>query len=259
MNNLRNYPIKDLAQYRKVDPKEFDKVVFGVGAAPVVAKAKPVAKEVPVEVIVPPKPKESVGPPPRPISPPPSLITPPLVQPLAPKLEKASVVAPPQVDSIAMEKAKAIIDASIKAEGYRITPERVEKITKALLPTLTKLGPEYLEQNKASLIKELVTSLKSEQSYSTSFTGNYTVSTASLGKIATKLENQHQPQAERASVKKVEGTINTKRMSTGEIVTKLNSFAKETGMTKDGKPLEFNAKSIPTNADITSVRDKRIV
>ena len=141
-----------------------------------------------------------------------------------------------------------------KEQGVKFTSERVEKITKALVPTLTELGPEYLEVHKKELTKALVTSLKSEQSYSTSFTGNYTVSTASLGKIATNLKNQHQPQAEQSSVKKVEGTINTKRMTTEEIATKLNSFAKETGMTKDGKPLEFNAKSIPTNADIGKMR-----
>ena len=195
---------KDLAQHRKVDPKEFDKVIFGIGAAPVVDKAKPVVKEVPIEVIVPPKPEKLPGGPPsrpvppipsrpaprRPISAPPSLITPVQVQP-APKLENVSVV----VDAVAIVKATAIIDASIKAEGHRITPERVAKITKALAPTLAKLGADYLEKNQAGLTKDLVASLKAGQGYSTSFTGSYTVSTAELGKIAAKMEKQHKPQA----------------------------------------------------------------
>jgi len=191
---------KDLAQHRKVDPKEFDKVIFGIGAAPVVDKAKPVVKEVPVEVIVPPKPEKLPEGPPsrlappipprRPISAPPSLITPVQVQP-APKLENVSVV----VDAVAIGKATAIIDASIKAEGHKITPERVAKITKALAPTLAKLGADYLEKNQAGLTKDLVASLKAGQGYSTSFTGSYTVSTAELGKIAAKMEKQHKPQA----------------------------------------------------------------
>ncbi len=187
---------KDLAQHRKADPKEFDKVIFGIGAAPVIDKAKPVVKEVPVEVIVPPKPEKLPEGPPsrpaprRPISAPPSLITPVQVQP-APKLENVSVV----VDAIAIGKATAIIDASIKAGGHRITPERVAKITKALAPTLAKLGADYLEKNQAGLTKDLVASLKAGQGYSTSFTGNYTVSTAELGKIAVKMEKQHKPQA----------------------------------------------------------------
>ncbi|MEA0970977.1 hypothetical protein Megvenef_00946 [Candidatus Megaera venefica] len=187
---------KELAQHRKADPKEFDKVIFGIGAAPVVDKAKPVVKEVPVEVIVPPKPKKLPEGPPsrpaprRPISAPPALITPVQVQ-SAPKLENVSVV----VDAIAIGKATAIIDASIKAGGHRITPERVAKITKALAPTLAKLGADYLEKNQAGLTKDLVASLKAGQGYSTSFTGNYTVSTAELGKIAVKMEKQHKPQA----------------------------------------------------------------
>lgn len=187
---------KDLAQHRKADPKEFDKVIFGIGAAPVIDKAKPVVKEVPVEVIVPPKPEKLPEGPPsrpaprRPISDPPSLITPVQVQP-APKLENVSVV----VDAVAIGKATAIIDASIKAEGHRITPERVAKITKALAPTLAKLGADYLEKNQAGLTKDLVASLKAGQGYSTSFTGIYTVSTAELGKIAAKMEKQHKPQA----------------------------------------------------------------
>ena len=201
---------KDLAQHRKVDPKEFDKVIFGIGAAPVVDKAKPVVKEVPVEVIVPPKPEKLPEGPPsrlappipprRPISAPPSLITPVQVQP-APKLENVSVV----VDAVAIGKATAIIDASIKAEGHRITPERVAKITKALAPTLAKLGADYLEKNQAGLTKDLVASLKAGQGYSTSFTGSYTVSTAELGKIAAKMEKQHKPQAKQP-VSKVKDT-----------------------------------------------------
>ena len=101
-----------------------------------------------------------------------------------------------------------VIKQMEKEHKVKFTPERVEKITKALAPTLAKLGPEYLEQNKADLTKELTKTLKSEQSYSTAFTGSYTVSTNSLNKIATKLEKQHQPQAKKASVKKVEGAKN---------------------------------------------------
>ncbi len=188
---------KDLAQHRKVDPKEFDKVIFGIGAGPVVEKAKSAVKEVlPVEVNVPTKPKKlSVAPLPRPVSSPPPLITPAIqAQPSVPKLENVGVVSPTQkviVETDANKLAKEVINSSIKAEGHKITPERVEKITKALAPTLAKLGPEYLEKNKDGLIKELTDSLKSGQGYSTSFTGSYTVSTAELEKIATKMEMQH--------------------------------------------------------------------
>ena len=136
-----------------------------------------------------------------------------------------------------------------KEQKVKFTPERVEKITKALAPTLVKLGPEYLEKHKGELTQGLVTSLKSEQTYSTIFTRSYTVSTSSLNKIATKLEKQHQPQADGASVKKIEGALMKNGMTSGDIATKLNSFAQKTGMTKDGKPLEYSAKAKPNTAD----------
>ena len=142
-----------------------------------------------------------------------------------------------------------VIKQMEKEQKVKFTPERVEKITKALAPTLAKLGPEYLEKHKGELTQGLVTSLKSEQSYSTSFTRSYTVSTSSLNKIATKLEKQHQPQADGASVKKIEGALIKNEMTNGDIATKLNSFAQKTGMTKDGKPLEYSAKAKPNTAD----------
>jgi len=249
---------KDLAQYRKADPKEFDKVIFGIGATPVVEKAKPVVKE----VIVPKKPEIlPEGPDHAPLSAPPSLVTPPLitptqVQPSPPKLQSVSVAAPQRVsvDSPQSDLAKEIINSAIKAEGHKITPERVEKITKALAPTLAKLGPEYLEQNKGDLAKELTTSLKAGKGYSTSFTGSYTVSTEELGKIASKMEKKHQPEADKVSVEKVKNLVWDKVMTNGDIAVKLNSFAEKTGMTKDGKPLTFDAKTIPDNAAIAKMR-----
>jgi hypothetical protein len=147
-----------------------------------------------------------------------------------------------------------VIKQMEKEQKVKFTPERVEKITKALAPTLAKLGPEYLEMHKKDLTQELVTSLKSEQSYSTSFTGSYTVSTSSLGKIAAKLEKQHQPQAEKASVKKVEGALIKNALTTEVMAERINAFAQKTGMTKDGKPLEFNAKTLPSTADIAKMR-----
>ncbi len=251
---------KDLAQYRKADPKEFDKLVFGAGKVePVVAKVKPVAKEVPLEVIVPPKPEKlPEGPSLHPVSPPPSLVTPPIqVQPSAPKLENTSAVATTQkaTVSVADKIAQEIINASLIADGHNITAERVEKINIALAPTLAKLGPEYLEQNKGDLAKELTTSLKSGQGYSTSFTGSYTVSTEELGKIATKMGKQHQPKAQLASVEQVKDLLFNNVMTNGDIAAKLNSFTKKAGIRQNGKPLaEFDAKTIPSNETIAKIR-----
>ncbi len=147
-----------------------------------------------------------------------------------------------------------VIKQMEKEQKVKFTPERVEKITKALVPTLAKLGPEYIEKNKGELTQELATSLKSGQSYSTSFTGNYTVSTSELGKVASKMEKQHQPKAETASVKKIESIVFKRLMTNEDIAKKLNSFAKATGMTKDGKPLTFDAKFVPDTATIAKMR-----
>ena len=47
--------------------------------------------------------------------------------------------------------------------GVDLTPQKVEKLIKTLVPTLTKLGPEYLEANKTALTKELSDSLRARQ------------------------------------------------------------------------------------------------
>jgi hypothetical protein len=253
-----------IAKMRQSNPKQFDSIFNAPKSpsqpTPVIDKAKPVVKEVPVEVIVPPKPEKlPEGPAHAPLSAPPSLVTPPLItpiQPSPPKLQSVSVAAPQKVsvDSPQSDLAKEIINSAIKAEGHKITAERVEKITKALAPTLARLGPEYLEQNKGDLVKELTTSLKAGQGYSTSFTGSYTVSTEELGKIAAKMKKQHQPKAQVASVEKVKDMVWKNVMKDGDVAVKLNSFAEKTGMTKDGKPLTFNAKTIPDNAAIAKMR-----
>jgi hypothetical protein len=146
-----------------------------------------------------------------------------------------------------------VIKQMEKEQNVKFTPERVEKITRALAPTLAKLGPEYLEVHKKELTEELVTSLKSEQSYSTRFTGSYTVSTSSLEKMAAKLEKQHQPQAEKASVKEVEGTIYKLGMKNTDIQDKLNEFAVKTGMAKEGEKF-YNPHHMPDNVGIAKMR-----
>ena len=250
---------------RQSNPKQFDSIFNAPKSpsqpTPVIDKAKPVVKEVPVEVIVPPKPEKlPEGPAHAPLSAPPSLVTPPLItpiQPSPPKLQSVSVAAPQKVsvDSPQSDLAKEIINSAIKAEGHKITPERVEKITKALAPTLARLGPEYLEQNKGDLAKELTTSLKAGQGYSTIFTGSYTVSTEELGKIAAKMEKQHQPKAQVASVEKVKDMVWKNVMKDGDVVAKLNSFVKQEGVTQNGKPLEaFNTKNVPNNETIAKIR-----
>ena len=42
-----------------------------------------------------------------------------------------------------------------KEQRVKFAPGKVEKITKALVPTLTQLGPEYLETHKNELTKGL--------------------------------------------------------------------------------------------------------
>ena len=89
-----------------------------------------------------------------------------------------------------------------KEQRVKFTPGKVEKITKALVPTLTKLGPEYLETHKNELTKGLVTFLKDGRTYASRIGSEYAISTKELENIATKLEKQHQPQANAAKLVK---------------------------------------------------------
>jgi len=136
------------------------------------------------------------------------------------QIQKPSKLTNPELEAIALATAKSVdslsntiikdtqsvpsillvndvIKQMEKQHKVKLTPERVEKLMKNLVPTLTKLGPEYLEDNKAVLTKELSDSLKAGQTTGSKFfSRNYTIASKDLGEIARKIDETHQPQAD---------------------------------------------------------------
>jgi uncharacterized protein (DUF2164 family) len=113
-----------------------------------------------------------------------------------------------------------------KEQKVKFTPEIAEKITKSLVPTLTKLGPDYLETKKALLTKELVSSLKHGQTYASRIFGNFAIATKELEHIANNIGKVHQPQALKDSSKKIESAINSIEQGKHMLAPKLLSEVK---------------------------------
>jgi hypothetical protein len=80
------------------------------------------------------------------------------------------------------------------------TPEGEKKIKKELMPTLVALGSSYIGTNYGMLTNEIAASLKSNKSFSTRLTGNYSISDKSLKNIAKKIDKEHGPKATRLSL-----------------------------------------------------------
>ena len=110
------------------------------------------------------------------------------------------------------------IEQMKKQHGVDLTPQKVEKLIKTLVPTLTKLGPEYLGANKAALTKELSDSLRARQTATSKLGSNYTITTKNLKKIASKIDKTHQPKAaaliKAAKVATPEARTQTKKTAT---------------------------------------------
>ena len=179
------------------------------------------------------------------------------------QIKKPSKLTDPELEAIALATAKSVdslsnsiikdtqsvpsivlvndvIKQMEKQHKVKFTPERVEKLMKNLVPTLTKLGPEYLEAHKATLTRELSSSLRSGQGFISQATGTYSISNSELEKITNKM-NKASLEVSNNTVKTVIG-----RMSDSEITGKLNAFAKEAG----GKTFD----KAPTVEDIDKIR-----
>ena len=245
----------------KIDKTHQPKAAALIKAATPGALAEPKPKKLP-----PPRPPKL--PPPRP---PKSLVPPkPLVEPRSPKgpvpppiPKTVTVVAPPEalvakpmslkpppalprtvVTVAAPDHAKAIINDSIKQlqmeHKVKFTPEKIATLTKALTPALAKLGPEYMRTHKATLTRELSSSLRSGQGFISQATGTYSISNSELEKITNKM-NKASLEVSNTTVKTAIG----KGMSNTEITGKLNAFAKEAG----GKTFD----KAPTVEDIAKI------
>lgn len=262
-----NYTIttKNLKKFAsKIDKTHQPKAAALIKAAKVAtpeALAEPKPKKLP-----PPRPPKL--PPPRPPKspvPPKSLVEPRLPKsPVPPPIPKTvTVVAPPEalvakptslkpppplprtvVTVAAPDHAKAIINDSIKQlqmeHKVKFTPEKIATLTKALAPALAKFGPEYMQTHKATLTRELSSSLRSGQGFISQATGTYSISNSELEKITNKM-NKASLEVSNNTVKTVIG-----RMSDSEITGKLNAFAKEAG----GKTFD----KAPTVEDIAKIR-----
>ena len=217
------------------------------------------AKVATPEALAEPKPKKL--PPPRPPKLPPPR---PPKGPVPPPIPKTvTVVAPPEalvakptslkpppplprtvVTVAAPDHAKAIINDSIKQlqmeHKVKFTPEKIATLTKALAPALAKFGPEYMQTHKATLTRELSSSLRSGQGFISQATGTYSISNSELEKITNKM-NKVSLEVSNTTVKTAIG-----RMSESEITGKLNAFAKEAG----GKTFD----KAPTVEDIAKIR-----
>ena len=134
------------------------------------------------------------------------------------------------------------IEQMKKKHGVDLTPERVEKLMKNLVPTLTKLGPEYMETHKLKLTRELSSSLRSGQGFISQATGTYNISNRELVKITNKMDKASQE----VSNTTVKNARREREMSNPDITVKLNVFVKET----DGKSFD----KAPTIEDIAKIR-----
>lgn len=85
-------------------------------------------------------------------------------------------------------------------KGVKFSPEQKEKIMKSLTPTLEALGSDHLEKYMDVLANDLSSKLKDNRSLFSRLTGNSSVSTANLDKIATQLSKEQMPQAEKAAI-----------------------------------------------------------
>ena len=156
-----------------------------------------------------------------------------------------------------------------KEQRVKFTPGKVEKITKALVPTLTKLGPEYLETHKNELTNGLIIFLKEGQTYASRIGSEYSISAKELGNIATKLEKQHQlqanaaklvkaplveEQAPKASVEKAQvPPLTPEELQLAKIdLLRKEALAKELAKIKIDSPIQKKTKNIVED----SLRDK---
>ena len=146
-----------------------------------------------------------------------------------------------------------------KEQRVKFTPGKVEKITKALVPTLTKLGPEYLETHKNELTKGLVTFLKDGRTYASRIGSEYSISAKELGNIATNLEKHHQPQANAAKlvkaslVKEQTPPLTPEELQLAKIdLLRKEALAKELAKIKTDFPIQKKTKNIVED----SLRDK---
>ncbi len=149
--------------------------------------------------------------------------------------------------------ASSIMSGVIKQieekQKIKLTPEMVEQITQALVPTLAKLDSDYLKEKKELLTKELVSSLQSGRDHVYGLVGSYKIVPKELGNIAKKIDTIHQPQALEFFSKKIESAMLYQNMTNQTIADKLNSFTEATGITT-----KFDAKTLPSTKDIVKLR-----
>ena len=146
-----------------------------------------------------------------------------------------------------------------KEQRVKFTPGKVEKITKALVPTLTKLGPEYLETHKNELTNGLIIFLKEGRTYASRIGSEYSISAKELGNIATNLEKHHQPQANAAKlvkaslVKEQTPPLTPEELQLAKIdLLRKEALAKELAKIKTDFPIQKKTKNIVED----SLRDK---
>jgi len=132
-------------------------------------------------------------------------------------------------------EAISVIQQSInklKEKGFEVSREQVKKITKELMPAISKMGSEYVAANQEELVQQISTSLDKNKTFASRFRKDFAISGKDLGAIAKKIETGHLAKSDEASLAQYKlntSKINSQSNTDTALLNKLNKFLENIG------------------------------
>lgn len=132
-------------------------------------------------------------------------------------------------------EAISVIQQSInklKEKGFEVSPEQVKKITKELMPAISKMGSEYVAANQEVLVQQISTSLDKNKTFASRFRKDFAISGKDLGAIAKKIETGHLAKSDEFSLTQYKlntSKINSQSNTDTALLNKLNKFLENIG------------------------------
>lgn len=142
-----------------------------------------------------------------------------------------------------------IIKSIEQESGLEINDSRKAKLLKNLSPALSQLDPEYLEQYKDVISKDLAKQIQAQGSRWGRMNGELRTSTKSQQMIANNLLEKHLASSEEFVTKKISGTFYKKQLTNAQMADRLNEFAKASGSEHEFKP-----SKIPSDKELAQMR-----